>query len=161
MHVPWFTFRFRSGGWFSGGTADGPRQPPSGGYGCLLMEYKLPFAGMQGIHAAAQDRDEVLLIVPARGSFVDQDARVLCWGESSPVRELHLGPASILTNLFAHGSDCSLSRYHPGLLEHEQRVGSQRVVIDLWVIGPQRSFKCKGLPRPGTTLESHGIECQD
>jgi hypothetical protein len=22
-------------------------------------------------------------------------------------------------------------------------------------------FKCKGLPRPEATLESHGIECQD
>lgn len=84
---------------------------------CLLMKDEFPFAREQSVDAAAEGSDCVLLAVPTCGGLIDQDARILRWGEDSLIRETHLSPAPILTILFAYGSDRSVSRDYPCLLE--------------------------------------------
>ena len=86
------------------------------------MEYEFPFAGAQGVDAAAQNDYRRLLVVPARAGFIDQDACVLCWDEHSLLRERYLRPVPILTIFFAYGRDRSVSRDHARLPEQEEGV---------------------------------------
>ena len=59
-------------------------------------------------------------------------------------------------------TNLGVSNHHPIKLRRSERVSRGSMFSRVYDCGiAVEFFKCKGLPRPEATLESHGIECQD
>ena len=59
-------------------------------------------------------------------------------------------------------ANVGVSNHHPIKLRRSERVSRGSMFSRVYDCGiAVEFFKCKGLPRPEATLESHGIECQD